>query len=341
MSLEQKEIESSEVCVSLDQDASLEAGGRKKRHTGYRKRRRKKKPLIELDANVEADDTASIDTGVGSTNSQSSNNLSVDVNSSWHGQNGGQHMLINFASPSHNGTLKNMQNAVNTTFDFDMEQYFHLSAEDRTRTHSNWIDTTIHYGESHMNNVSRPFHIDFTDIYREQEALEYIEEQKARKKWGKWAAQQAELERARRLKELQEDEDREKAETLARKRWALEAIEAERQAAVMSSYLSNLSNTSWFAQVLRDLSKSDDIDYEVVCPHHHRGCTKRVFRSSLDQHMTICEFNPYTNDIVASMQAEGGRSDNYEVVCPNTYHGLHYYDYYERLERITPSSGPK
>lgn len=314
MSIEQKEIDSNT----------------KKRHTGYRKRRRKKKPLTELDY-VEGDDTASIDTGVGSMNSRGSgNNLSVDVNTSWHG---GQHMLINFASPSHSDSFKSIQNAVNSTFDFDMEQYFHLSTEDRNRAHSNWIDTTVHsYEESFLtNNVSRSFRhnltqvdFDFENVYREQEALEYIEEQQARKRWGKWAAQQAELERARRLKELQEDEDREKAETLARKRWALEAIEAERQARVMSSYLSSLSNTNWFAQVLRDLSKSDDIDYEVVCPHHHRGCTERVFRSNLDQHMEICEFNPYTNDIVASMQTEGGLSDNYEVVCPNTFHGCNH-----------------
>ena len=117
----------------------------------------------------------------------------------------------------------------------------------------------------------------------------YEIERMEREAWREWAVQAAEKERARRMREEDELQAQEKREREARVQWAISAVETERQERVMKNYLSSLSNTNWFNELI---STFDSLaDYELCCPYYCFGCRTTCRRSNIAEHLNNCEYN--------------------------------------------------
>jgi len=161
---------------------------------------------------------------------------------------------------------------------------------------------------------------------------ELWQEQQERKKWSAWAVQAAEKERERRVQESKLSEEREFSERRARVQWAISAVETERQERLMKNYLSTLSSTSWFNELVSNFSD----DYELVCPYYYFGCTERCYRSNINEHLRVCKYKNHEDEIIHAQSRLKSQlsgkcyeerpgsprfSFDYEAVCPNTILG--------------------
>ncbi len=164
-------------------------------------------------------------------------------------------------------------------------------------------------------------------------SLDLWQEQQERLRWSAWAVQAAEKERERRLQESKMSEEREVAERQSRVQWAINAVETERQERLMKNYLSTLSSTRWFNEIV----SSFGVDYELVCPYYYFGCTSRCYRSNINEHLQECKYKVQEDEIIrVRSRLKGGATkstgsdveDNvnkdYEAVCPNTILGCSY-----------------
>jgi predicted nucleotidyltransferase len=164
---------------------------------------------------------------------------------------------------------------------------------------------------------------------------EFIMEQAERRKWSMWAVHASETERQRRmqvLKDIDIEQDRERA---ARRKWANEQIEGERNDRISNQFLASLASTQWFNETISAYSD----DYELVCPYYKLGCRVNCRRSTLRQHLLECEFcmdlSTYLNKDRTEGDVDGTSATGlghaasssileYEVVCPNAILGCRY-----------------
>ena len=84
--------------------------------------------------------------------------------------------------------------------------------------------------------------------------------------------QAAEQERARRIEALAALQAEEDQERMNRQAWAREAVLGEQKSLLHDHFLSTMTNTMWFHEVLSHLTCEE---YEVVCPFAHAGCKVR------------------------------------------------------------------
>ncbi|CBN74279.1 conserved unknown protein [Ectocarpus siliculosus] len=136
-----------------------------------------------------------------------------------------------------------------------------------------------------------------------------------RRRWQQWAKHAAEHERQRRMKILEGMDREEHRERLARRAWALSAMDEEQRRRGSQEFLLSIQGTNWFQGTISTL----DLDYEICCPYSSLGCRHICLRTELDKHLAKdCQFNkePESSDSIALVDA-----GEYEVVCPNTVLG--------------------
>jgi hypothetical protein len=149
-----------------------------------------------------------------------------------------------------------------------------------------------------------------------EEDEDYLAEQAERVRWRAWALHAAEMERRRRMRILEEIDMEQERERQARRQWAIEAIEKEKNDRISAQFLSNLTSTNWFNDAITAYHE----DYELVCPYYKLGCNVYCRRSTLQQHLKKCRFA-----IEYTTTSQPASDDNsYEVVCPNSILGCTY-----------------
>ncbi|CAM9912128.1 unnamed protein product, partial [Scytosiphon promiscuus] len=176
-------------------------------------------------------------------------------------------------------------------------QTFRLDSPDRLSSSlgAMWGDRPVRDGEALLSDESE---------------LEVAE----RKRWQEWARHAAEHERQRRIKILEGMDREENRERLARRAWALSAMDEEQRRRGSQEFLLSIQGTNWFQGTISTV----DLDYEICCPYSSLGCQHICLRTELDKHLARdCRFNrPESCDSVALVDA-----GEYEVVCPNTVLG--------------------
>eukprot|EP00903_Cladosiphon_okamuranus_P014633 g13569.t1 len=142
-----------------------------------------------------------------------------------------------------------------------------------------------------------------------------------RRRWQEWAKHAAEHERQRRMKILESMDREESTERLARRAWALSAMDEEQRRRGSQEFLHSIQDSSWFQGTINTV----DLDYEIVCPYSSLGCRHICLRTLLDKHLAEdCRFNkePEDADSIASVALVD--AGGYEVVCPNTILGCNH-----------------
>eukprot|EP00752_Nemacystus_decipiens_P011879 g10534.t1 len=139
-----------------------------------------------------------------------------------------------------------------------------------------------------------------------------------RRRWQEWAKHAAEHERQRRMKILESMDREESRERLARRAWALSAMDEEQRRRGSQEFLLSIQDSSWFQGTINSV----DLDYEIVCPYSSLGCRHICLRTLLEKHLAEnCRFNkePEDADSIASVALVD--AGGYEVVCPNAILG--------------------
>ncbi|CAM9492407.1 unnamed protein product [Sphacelaria rigidula] len=110
--------------------------------------------------------------------------------------------------------------------------------------------------------------------------------------------------------------DREECrERLARRAWALSAMDEEQRRRAGQQFLLSIEGTNWFQGTI----SSVDLDYEVACPYSSLGCRHICLRTELEDHLAKgCRYNKEPEDSESDTQVH---ASEYEVVCPNTILG--------------------
>ena len=102
-----------------------------------------------------------------------------------------------------------------------------------------------------------------------------------------------------------------------RRKWAINAIEEEKNDRLSANFLTNLTSTNWFHEAI---SSQHNKDYDVVCPYYKLGCRVTCKKSDIENHVKSCPFAVESSQISNSEVLD----ENYEVVCPNSILGCTY-----------------
>lgn len=104
----------------------------------------------------------------------------------------------------------------------------------------------------------------------------------------------------------------------SRRRWAINAIEAEKNERLSANFLTNLTSTNWFHETI--VSSLPNKDYDVVCPYYKLGCRVTCKKSDIEKHVKNCIFGLESSHNSNSEVLD----EDYEVVCPNSILGCKY-----------------
>ena len=126
----------------------------------------------------------------------------------------------------------------------------------------------------------------------------------------------AERERRRRMLILEEMELAELRERQKRQKWASSAIERERNERMSTQFLTDLTATNWFNEMITTYAA----DYDVVCPYYKLCCRAICRKTDIEKHMKECKF---AVELATALNKEIVVR-NYEVVCPNSVLGCPY-----------------